>query len=1417
MTKKGGELEILSVEFLEKIFKELQFAVVRKKIQLSGSQDGFDNVIEIVDNKYLSKTIYTECKDYTTELNYTDAIIKLPQIASTRDKIDLVLFISPKRNFTNIFEETRNRPFLESLASTNFKVAFLSPETDIEKYFSLYPDIYKKIYVNDAPILTASDRQQILDQFDKFIFSDQNLRKIIIEENDRNVFIGNIEINPCHIQRSIREEQKSIYEYYLPISKQKTLLTEIEKCPAGIILLGNPGYGKTSELRQLAAQLWESRDTQHNIPVFKSLKNFTLSSNIEDFLPDYFKDIPKLTIIFDGIDEIENIIDFSNKLRNFIDSYTTLFHNKNLRLILSCRTNIYNKYIKNIGELSVDYLNPIGISDALVFLETKYALNLEQHKTFDLYKNREILQNPFYLDLIGNYYKNHKQVLSNKAVLIQEFVNSRMNEDKQNKFRNDILFDKERIIDYTKKIAFSLEAMQKPSLTATEIKKIAQTDEVSLSRNSFLEENMSSEWSFTLKNIQEYFVASILVELSFDDILHLIRIDNKTNKVHPTWHNVITFLLNLISDEDLYSHLTNWLIENDSELLFNADLDRITDEIRSKVLQEYFIKNCIKDGLWINVLKDVATFSECDANIKYLISKILDKSIHRRARISAIKLLSYMTIPQEYLNELKEIIFKIVSENDFLKNDYIYLVQEAILLTKTSCINEDSKYFNQIIVQLRNKDNKEIIDPILSCVPVKSTIDNVDYFLEILDKSIGVKTWNTTPRYGSTISTKDRIFNLFTRITDPDVLLKIYKYSVQQQKNYQFRESVVKEFLEHIVAFFKTKTEFHSLLVEIISNAIIKGYGNYYNDKLLLEVTRACSIEKPIFDIILDSIEQNSDRKHFLADIVSIENFEKIFRRYRQNIINDDFLHQFRNILSHRDFSLSKKFEEYIEARTSYIFKDKYTQEEIDENSHHSYTRDQKNFDVLFDKIQMINQILIIYDYLNKEDLSFKDIDKFYEQYYQDFELQKKVTENAKHILYEILRDYYPTETKLNKADIANEIENAKFAIMYDILNNLPKNENSNVQISDFQKEFIKQWCYENTVSAKEYYANHLSIGEIEYKEDYYIFEAIYKFQLFFNFDLDETLLLDMIWFNSVEKGIQTNYMKEIVQIEKINARILSNLLHVELSPSSFCNHLKYCVENNVNLDELNLDLKSKIYDFLSNGHYYYAGELIENFFNKDLATLKQLLAYSQKKNTERDRFIYDRIAAILIKENRKDIVQDFLVTQYFELLTRNIYNEQELIQKLISLNHETAFEKYCTLVKKQIKEKTIQEFGFRNQEWLYYTHAKALDTLVSTFELCLLTPDIEKLFGDHYSPLRICSETITAICKANDESTCSQAIDLLLSIDSNSMTTMDIDTFFLNKLKNEVQESYYIHKSKPCKIADVLKILYENKYMFIS
>lgn len=1415
MTKKGGDFEILAIDFLEKIFEELSYTVTRKRIQNSGSQDGFDNLLEIVDSKYKSYNIYSECKDYTTELNYTDAMIKLPQIYSTHKKVDLMLFISPKRNFSNIHEPTRNRPFLENLTNKGLRVDFLSPETFVQDYFSLYPEIYKKVYLNDAPSMSKDDRVEILNRFDKFIFSNQNLNKIVIDDSDKEKFIGNIQNGNFHIERTIRNTQNRGYVFYNSISEKNTLNSAIEDAKSGIVLLGNPGYGKSSELKQLALDLWKSRNENKLIPVFYVLKNFSSASNITGFLPENYKFTDNLVLILDGIDEIENIVDFSNKLRNFISDNKEYIKDSKMKFLISCRTNVYRKYIKSINDFETWFLDEIDIPSSVQFLDKKFNIDIREHKNFDLYKHQELLENPFYLELIGKYYQTHKILLTNKAKLIDEYVELRLNEDKEVKYQNDINFDTDKIISYTQKIAFALEAMQKPNLNSSEIKRVIKIDEKEFAKNPFLEENLDGSWSFVHKNIQEYFVAKMLKSLSFEQIIEFIRIDSYTNKIHPTWYNVIAFLLNLDLDENVYDSLIQWLLDNDFELLFNADSNRISDQIKTTVLQNFFTKKCIEETLWINDAREIALFSESESNIEYLIANIKDKSIHRRARMSAIKLLSYMNFDEKYHLELKELILDIINENNFEDENYLSLKQDAIMLIGSLGLNNDIVFFDTIISNLKDRDNKEIISSILHSVPSKSVENNISYFLEILEKTIGNKNWKVASKYNSLTSTKERLFKLFEKIETPELLIIIYTFLIERHQNSQIRENLIKDFLKHLESVFKDKTDYHERLINIISDAVINDKIRYYEDDLLVNLVKSCKIEYPVFIKTLYSIIGNSSSKHFLADILKEEYFGEILNRYNEKILNNDFIKEFRNVVSHRDVKLSVIFEELIESNTDYLFSDKINQEEIDDRTQFWKTKDQKNFDTLFNNDKIIEQISKIYIFFGTDELSYKEIKDFYHTYYGNFDLQKEVTENSKHLLIEILRNSYANDEKLNIKDLPNVIVDLETDIIYDILNCLPEDaKKNNLIVSQVQIDFIKKWCVKKTDEVNSNYLSHFINRNTWHNDKYYLFESIYKFQKIFKFDLDETLLLNMLWFNHIEQGIKIDYMIDVVSTEKINQRILNNLESGIIDKISYCNHIKYCLENNIDFTQLNLDLKAKIYEFLNGDSYHYALELLEKYFEKDNSILDEFLNY-QGKISHKNYFL-DGVISILLKNGKENIIEKFLLDNYSTLLKDGVYHEIEFIRKLISLNSEGVFNKFYVLLKLRIENYINEEIEFRDNVWQKYTKETAIDDLIKIFELNLSTPNIDNLFGKFYPPLRIATETIINICKTSKAETCSEVLDKLEKIDFNKIKKAEGDLFYYNKLRNDILEIYYSHKSSPFPFTQVLKVLDENKYLFV-
>ncbi|WP_294276209.1 hypothetical protein [uncultured Chryseobacterium sp.] len=273
MSKKGGDFEIIALDFLEKIFSELNYAVTRKRTQKSGSQDGYDNLIEIVDSRYKSYTIYSECKDYKTNLNYTQAIEKIPHIISTHKNIDLLLFISPFENFSNTNENSKLEGFYQTL-SEGCPVDFLMPESYVADYFRLYPEFYEKVYGDAISDWDAEKRNELLKKFEKLIFSSKNLKRIVISENDREKYIGKISRDQFHILRNFRKFQdRGMFVFDNP-DYQIDLEEQLNKSDYGAVVLGNPGFGKSYVLKNFSIELWESRENNLKIPKFLTLKDF---------------------------------------------------------------------------------------------------------------------------------------------------------------------------------------------------------------------------------------------------------------------------------------------------------------------------------------------------------------------------------------------------------------------------------------------------------------------------------------------------------------------------------------------------------------------------------------------------------------------------------------------------------------------------------------------------------------------------------------------------------------------------------------------------------------------------------------------------------------------------------------------------------------------------------------------------------------------------------------------------------------------------------------------------------------------------------------------------------------------------------------------------------------------------------------
>ena len=175
--------------------------------------------------------------------------------------------------------------------------------------------------------------------------------------------------------RFIKNSKNNIELLFSEEESKQTLL-DLSKNNDKIVLLGNPGIGKTTELLLLFEKLWELKDVELNFPFFINLKNFRLSTEFEDLiLFEEWKELPSITFILDGLDEISNINDFISELEIFLKKY----EDKKINVVISCRTNIYEKYIVKIFGFKYFYLDSLNDKQINKILENKCNSTLKSY------------------------------------------------------------------------------------------------------------------------------------------------------------------------------------------------------------------------------------------------------------------------------------------------------------------------------------------------------------------------------------------------------------------------------------------------------------------------------------------------------------------------------------------------------------------------------------------------------------------------------------------------------------------------------------------------------------------------------------------------------------------------------------------------------------------------------------------------------------------------------------------------------------------------------------------------------------------------------------------------------------------------------------------------------------------------------
>mgnify|MGYP001088645168 CR=1 FL=1 len=1411
MRNNGKNFEIQTKRFFSKLLNEIGFIVNKERIQFNGTQDGFD-VQFVVSQDYIERVIYIECKDYSTDLKFGAIYSKVHDLESNYsfNNNDLALFISPRANFGNTRNPEKAEPILNKFP---FTIRLLEQSNGIENLFAIDKEIYQEIYNKKCEIQVNSQTE--IDKFKSIIFSRGGFRKIIVKEEHKTIFLSNAKECINYIPRKVNKENRSETStrqlYHNHNQNSKSLISYFENNllnpkSNGLVLLGNPGLGKSVELRELALYFWEHRNENQIVPFYRVINSFTSSNEIIDFLPKDWGKIPKLLIILDGLDEISHIREFKSKLHNFILDNNS--DNQKIRFLLSCRTNIFENIVKSISNFEYCFLDRINYYDAIRFLESNF--NLSKNDFSNLYINedqREFLENPYYLNLFGEYYAENGKLPDSKTDLIERYIQKRLEDDRVEKYQNKD-FDKSIIITSCKKIALTMEAMQLRVVEDSKLTSLITKNKMQLINSCFIEKVFNADkWQFEHKNLQEYFVSKALIQLPFSDIISFISLDASNDKTHPSWLNSISYLINsLDSKNEIYKNLIKWLKKNDSEVLFKSDSDRISEEIRTDVFQEYFTKRCIEDTLWIRSydsgVYEIAKFGNNISNVSFLIDEIKKNSNHRRARISAFDLLSHMDLDKKVTEvKLLTLFYLNESNNEFDLDAKSDIIRFSIKLN----FHLDELYLIDLLKKLKGNDYHRITSAVfdLFCddIPNKNLAnpnDHLDYFKSITPQIAEIKERTYKKERNFMSHDKQKLKKILLKLEGINSILYSLKYLLLIKNPLDVNEGEIIDLVKKLADIYKPENTVLPQLVNFIYSSI-KERNYFYNFEehfanfFIITNTQFEGFKK------LYSL-RNKIGMFYIPFIADESAIFLLFEDFKKNILDEKQIKGFRNILSYKNFELSLKFQSLIIEGTSYDFDGDVLSLEIANISQNFYAEKEKlSFELLFNKNKIIEIISDFFKYLKLKKLSWEDKHNFRKVYWKSIELQKRFPESFLNIVNRALQS---AEEDFIDANNVSETLNEELFLIKAIREYISSNNNTNIKLTSSQHDYILSWCLQNLSIAD--FKSNLSLENDRCS-------LLWYFRNRFNLDYPEDTLLEMLLIDGKMKNNENfhgiNYIEQSVNKKLLDERVILNIKNKLTHELIKKNHFLYAIENKLKEvfpiieDDLLEDQESS----------YYKKIILAKYFqiNSNIKLLKEISDKSINSEISDD-IVWSVFDLLLSKNENKYVINKLLK---YRSADKENTKDLKTIKYLVKANYEDAFKLFNIWLKTQKVYNRNTNNPLRTEDFPSHKNLKSIPHLIELIKIYYGKDEYK--FDDFGNPIRFIVEAFQAIAQNNSSDDCTKIIKEL-QVCKEFLSDKNIDMFFINTILRDLKEIYIKLKSKPMSFSEIAKKMEDYEYYLV-
>ena len=1184
-------------------------------------------------------------------------------------------------------------------------------------------------------------------------------------------------------QRFIKTELTNDITSFLEESKTLEQFLQEKK---RIVLLGNAGIGKTTELKYLFNSLWDKRKEQRNFPFFITLKNFRETSTFEDLIPlKEWKELPIITFILDGLDEIANIQDFISELELFLNNskkYT-------INVVISCRTNIYEKYIAKIDNFEYVFLEELSELQINNIFKKENGIPLPSN---ELNRFKSFLENPFNLNLFCDYYKEHKDFPNNQLDIWNIFIQKELSILNREKLKKRGFINIPHIEHCLEKVAIVNELMQQNFISENDLYNLLDKDKEIFEGISFIEKVPNSNiFTFRHKNYQEFFAAKYLANKNEKNILSFIKINSEINKTKPSLFNTITFLLNILQ-ENKFENIKDWLLNNEPEILFLVEKDKLNAKQKNNIFEKYFTNIAIEKKYWFAGAQPFSMNKMAEfANIDFLIS-VINKNIHFRTTISALNVLAFTECSNEDNSKIKDTLKKIIFSNDQIQES-LQIKSEALRTFREKEFYKDISFLKEITTYFKDNYSREVHHLIIT---ILHKLENIDNYFDILKNSL-YKLYKIDPnREKDNVirGTKEYFAQIALKIQNRDNFAEILKIIVDDDFDVKISEfythNFKEKFIKKILSFIMSDENITSIIDVFIKLGQHRLYNLYDADNIFPTLINYMSDEKiNVFKYIIDKYGVTENNYMIIPLFNDEKCIDYLVEKYREKSIkiSDDILANIRFHYSRYEYKLALYFQQKFSS-IGHIFTNLLPTEEENKKKENEYIKaSQENFDILFDKEKIKQGIAKIFEDNNIAEIS---IDIVHKLEYKSYENNSYF--GIRNSLYSLIFEVLDGDETKTKEEIISKLEN-EYYILYQI-KSMIKDKYSPFDIKDDHINYIKEACLslENNFD----YDNIISFDDKNYYSpiypNYNILEILYFFDKKYEVNYSQQFYLETLRYCNIIGEMEDNIYFIESKVDKLNFRdkIIYNVNHIKMDYGSFKEHVGFVIKNKIE------ECYPKIEEAILDDDSFILREYIE------VLSKERKESFLRKCFTDINTYLFWEAIDSCMKE---DINIDFILDKAKVYLNSN---RTEFIANALSVlfycNDPKALEFYITHLR-VLKNKSIDlrdDYKINNKAIPKYTNLSNIELLKEIFHIIY----DEKLKENTFAYYHTRQDIQTLIISFSNKDF--EKINNLLEELKEESKDSDTKTFYINHLIDVSNNSYLASLSKPLTFDEAKNIL---------